>query len=147
MGTKYFYTCVIIDLFSRMVVAYGISKKNSTQLVSATFRKAYTERTPKDGLVFHSDRGVQYASHSFQKLLSEHNVTQSFSASGKPHDNAVEEAFFASLKREAIYRHDYTSEKAFCNGVEKYIDFYNCRRPHFTLNYKTPAQFEANPQK
>lgn len=144
MGEKYYYVCVIIDLFSRRVVAYGVSKKNSTRLVSATFRRAYEERSPQGDLVFHSDRGVQYASHSFQKPLLGHSVRQSFSASGKPHDNAVAEAFFASMKQEEIYRHDYTSEKSFRNGVENYITFYNSRRPHRTLNFKTPVQFEAD---
>ncbi|MEG1875700.1 MAG: IS3 family transposase, partial [Angelakisella sp.] len=143
LNTKYFYTCIILDLFSRKIVAYRISKKNSTQLVSATFRQAYDVRSPKDGLIFHSDRGVQYASYSFRRLLSEHGVIQSFSASGKPHDNAVVEAFFASMKREELYRRSYSSEKAFRSGVDEYISFYNKRRPHFSLNYKSPEQFEA----
>lgn len=143
LNTKYFYTCIILDLFSRMIVAYRISKKNSTQLVSATFRQAYDVRSPKDGLIFHSDRGVQYASYSFRRLLSEHGFIQSFSASGKPHDNAVAEAFFASMKSEELYRQRYSSEKAFRSGVDEYISFYNKRKPHFSLNYKSPEQFEA----
>ena len=67
----YLYVCVIIDLFSRKVIAYKISKKNSTQLITATFKMAYEERNPPTGLVFHSDRGAQYTSHRFQQLLHE----------------------------------------------------------------------------
>ena len=104
LGDHYFYVCVIIDLFSRKVIAYKISKRNSTQLITATFKMAYEERQPPSGLIFHSDRGAQYTSHRFQQLLHEHNTEQSFSQPGKPHDNAVAESFFASLKKEELYR-------------------------------------------
>ena len=69
---------MIIDLFSRKVIAYKISKKNSTQLITVALKMAYEERNPPAGLVFHGDRGAQYTSHRFQKLLHEHNVTQFF---------------------------------------------------------------------
>ncbi len=75
--------------------------------------------------------------------MQECGVKQSFSASGKPLDNAVSEAFFATFKREEAYRREYTSEKHFCQSVEKYIRFYNEARPHQTLNYKTPQAFET----
>lgn len=70
-------------------------------------------------------------------------VVQSFSKSGQPHDNAVMESFFASMKREEIYRTQYKSERQFIKSVDAYVDFYNIQRLHSTLNYKTPAQFEA----
>ena len=70
-------------------------------------------------------------------------VVQSFSKSGQPHDNAVMESFFASMKREEIYRTQYKSEQQFIKSVDTYIEFYNTQRPHSTLNYKTPDQFEA----
>ena len=88
----YFYICVIIDLFSRKVIAHKISKKNSTQLLTATFKMAHEERHPPSGLIFHSDRGAQYTSHRFQQLLHKYNTKQSFSQPGKPHDNAVAES-------------------------------------------------------
>ena len=144
LGDHYFYVCVIIDLFSRKVIAYKISKRNSTQLITATFKMAYEERQPPSGLIFHSDRGAQYTSHRFQQLLHEHNTEQSFSQPGKPHDNAVAESFFASLKKEELYRKDHPSDRAFQASVASYIEFYNTKRPHRTLKNLTPCQMEEN---
>ena len=141
-GNHYFYICVIIDLFSRKVIAYKISKRNSTQLITATFKMAYEERQPLSGLIFHSDRGAQYTSHRFQQLLHEHNTEQSFSQPGKPHDNAVAESFFASLKKEELYRKNHPSDRAFQASVASYIEFYNTKRPHRTLKNLTPCQME-----
>ena len=140
----YLYVCVIIDLFSRKVIAYKISKRNSTQLITATFKMAYEERQPLSGLIFHSDRGAQYTSHRFQQLLHEHNTEQSFSQPGKPHDNAVAESFFASLKKEELYRKDHPSDRAFQASIASYIEFYNTKRPHRTLKNLTPCQMEEN---
>ena len=138
----YYYICVIIDLYSRKVISYNISKNNSTQLITNCFRKAYTSRKPESGLIFHSDRGAQYTSYAFRKLLDEHKVKQSLSHPGRPHDNAVSEAFFSILKKEELYRRLYTSEKDFKNSVAKYIANYNQKRPHRALQYKTPDFFE-----
>ena len=101
-------------------------------------------RKPEAGFIFHSDRGAQYTSHCFQQLLHERGCIQSFSNSGKPHDNAVAESFFASLKKEDLYRRDYSSEAAFKQGVASYIEFYNTVRPHRTLKNMTPCQMEES---
>ena len=140
---SYLYVCVILDLFSRKVIAYRVSTKNSTYLITSTFRRAFQARNSPQNLTFHSDQGAQYMSNAFRKLLRMNKVVQSFSKSGRPHDNAVAESFFASMKREEIYRNQYKSEKQFAKSIENYVDFYNNRRPHRTLNYKTPDQFEA----
>lgn len=142
LNERYYYVCVILDLYSRMVIAYKIPKKNSTQLITGTFKSAYKQRIPSSSLIFHSDRGSQYTSNRFQKLLQEYSVTQSFSNSGKPHDNAVAESFFASLKKEELYRKNYRSEKELMHGIDSYIRFYNQKRPHRTLNNLSPCQFE-----
>ena len=136
------YLCVILDLFSRRVVGYKVSRKCSTNLVTASFRKAFEERGKPTGLMFHSDRGGQYLSGTFMKILQECSVTQSFSKSKRPCDNAVVESFFATFKREEAYRRNYTSENDFKKSVDEYIDFYNERRPHSTLAYKSPVRFE-----
>lgn len=142
LGERYLYTCVILDLFSRRIVAYNVSKKNSTQLITSTFKTAWEQRSPNASLIFHSDRGAQYTSHRFRQLLHERSVEQSFSNSGKPHNNAVAESFFATLKKEDLYRKDYTSEAAFKRGLASYIEFYNTKRPHRTLKNQTPCQVE-----
>jgi len=143
INDRYIYVCVILDLFSRKVVAHRISPKNSTYLITSTFKMAFQNRNAPQQLIFHSDRGVQYTSKTFCKLLRLNKVVQSFSKSGCPHDNAVAESFFASMKREEVYRTQYKSERQFRESIDSYIDFYNTKRPHRTLNYKTPNQFEA----
>ena len=100
-------------------------------------------RNAPQSLMFHSDQGAQYTSKAFRKLLRMNKVVQSFSKSGQPYDNAVMESFFASMKREEIYRTQYKSEQQFIKSVTSYIEFYNTQRPHSTLNYKTPDQFET----
>ncbi len=140
---KFYYICVVIDLFARKVIAHGVSVKNSTYLVTSTFKRAFTSRTPPEGLVFHSDQGTQYTSHTFQKLLRMYKVVQSFSKTGSPQDNAVAEAFFSSIKKEELYRTNYKSELEFRKSVDDYIDFYNAKRPHTTLAFRTPDHFEA----
>lgn len=140
---EWVYLCAIIDLFSRKVVGYRVSRTASTRLVTTTFRRAYAERGYPQSLTFHSDRGGQYISAAFSKLLQQYGVKQSFSASGTPLDNAVAETFFATFKKEEAYRREYTSERHFRKSVDEYIRFYNEIRPHQTLKYKTPQAFEA----
>lgn len=101
---KYYYLCVIIDLFSRKVISHRISHKSSTQLLTKTFKQAYADRQPKAELMFHSDRGTQYMFCAFVHLLEDFGVEQSFSRTACPHDNAVAEAFFFIFKKEELYR-------------------------------------------
>lgn len=143
INDKYLYVCAILDLFSRRVIAYRVSPKNSTYLITSTFRQAYKNRNAPQSLMFHSDQGAQYTSMTFRKLLRMNKVVQSFSAPGQPHDNAVMESFFSFMKREEIYRTQYKPEQQFEKSIENYIEFYNTQRPYSTLNYKTPDQFEA----
>ncbi len=137
------YLCVIIDLYSRKVVGYRVSRNASTHLVTTTFKAAYQMRGKPKNLTFHSDRGTQYTSATFTQLLQKYGVKQSFSATGRPIDNAVAETFFATFKKEEAYRREYTSEDSFRKSAERYIQFYNEIRPHQTLKYKTPQDFEA----
>ena len=140
--SKSYYICVIIDLFSRRVLSYRISCKSSTQLLTKTFKEAYTERKPSRNLMFHSDRGAQYMSYSFVRLLESLNIKQSFSGKSNPYDNAVAESFFSTLKKEELYRRHYTSEADLMRGIQRYMVFYSTERPHSTLNYLTPEKRE-----
>lgn len=140
---KWFYLCVIIDLYSRKVIGFRVSQKSSTQLLNSTFKKAYQDRGKPSKLTFHSDQGSQYTSKAFTALLKECSVTQSLSMPGQPLENAVAESFFSAFKKEEAYRKDYVSERHFIESVTKYIDFYNNIRPHQTNHYKTPAELEA----
>ncbi len=137
-----YYICVIIDLFSRMVVGYKIGKTNSTQLVKSTLQNAYKTRQPDSSLIFHTDRGGNYRSKTMNDYIQSLNITHSFSRAHVPYDNSVMESFFSSMKREKLYRTKYRSESEFRNAVNKYIVFYNTKRPHRKLQYKTPEQAE-----
>lgn len=137
-----FFICVILDLYSRKVVAFKISKRNSSQLTKATFKYAYFSRKPQEGLIFHSDNGSNYISRSFYSYLKQFGVQQSFSRSRQPHDNAVSESFFKSMKTEELYRYKFKSEREFRKAVADYIEKYNTQRPHTYLGYLTPDRYE-----
>ena len=139
---RFYYLCVIIDLYSRKVIVHKVSTRNSTQLITATLKMAYNIRTPGENLIFHSDQGSQYTSHGFRQLLKKLKITQSFSNAGTPHDNAVMESFFAVFKKEEFYRSAYRSEAELRKKVDKYITFYNQKRPHTPLGLQTPEQYE-----
>jgi transposase InsO family protein len=142
---KRIYLCIIIDLFSRKVIAYKISLYATTNSLTSTFKRAVKERCPiYENLMFHSDQGSQFTSYTFRILLKQLGVKQSFSNPGNPYNNSVSESFFSHFKREELYRREYRSEKDFCKCVTDYISFYNEKRPHKTIGYKTPMTVEAN---
>ena len=141
LNNKNYYICVILDLFSRMVVGYRVGKANSTQLVRSTFQTAFDERRPTEPLIFHSDRGSNYHSKTICSLLRSLGVTQSFSRAHIPYDNSVMESFFSNLKREELYRTKNRSESEFRTAVDRYMVFYNEKRPHARNGYKTPLDF------
>lgn len=136
------YLCIILDLYSRKIVGWRVSRHMSMDLVTTTFKMAFQERGKPQNLTFHSGRGSQYIWKTFAALLQPCDVKQSFSATARPLDNAVAETFFSTFKREEAYRRDYTSEQHFRRNTEEYIQFYNEVRPHKTLQYKTPQAFE-----
>lgn len=142
VSSYWVYLCIILDFFSRKIIGYRVSRNASTNLVTTTFRNAYQERGRLENLTFHSDRGKQYPSGAFTQLLQANGIRQPFSDTGRPHDNAVAETFFATFKKEETYRRDYTSEQSFRKSVEQYIQFYNEVRPHQTLKYRSPQAFE-----
>ena len=143
-GGKWYYLCVIIDLFSRKVVSWHLSSKADTKLVITTFRKAYENRNAPYGLMFNSDRGVQYSAFAFHQLLDSLNVVQSFSKKGYPFDNAVCESFFKYLKLEETNRKTYHTFDELHRSIFEYIEgFYNSRRPHGSLGYLTPNEMES----
>ena len=140
---QYMFVCVIIDLFSRKVLSYGISNTIDTILTMNTFDEAFEDRGQPENLIFHSDQGAQYTSYAFRTHLKELKCRQSFSTPGYPYDNSVCESFFKTLKKEAIYYHIYDSAAELAAVLDEYIEYYNELRMHRTLNMKTPSQFET----
>ena len=137
------YLAVVIDLGSRKIVGWALSKHLKKQLVIDALKSAFITRRPEKGLIFHSDRGSQYASKEFRKLLKRYSMKQSMSRKGNCWDNAVVERFFRSLKYEQTNRRDYGSRTELKRDVFDYIElFYNRERLHSTLGYLSPAAFE-----
>lgn len=140
---KWYYLCIVMDLFSRKVISWNISGKPDVDLVMNAFKKAYAKREQPHGLMFHSDRGSQYTAFSFRRLLDSLDVVQSFSKKGYPFDNACCESFFKYLKKEETNRRIYHSLEELNMSIFKYIEgFYNSRRPHGSLGMLTPNQKE-----
>lgn len=142
VGMDFLYLCVVIDLYSRKVIGYDISENIDTSLALSAFHQAYLTRKKTIDLTFHSDQGSQYTAFEFRNTLRNYGVVQSFSAPGSPHDNAVAESFFATIKKEDFRRNYYKTENEFRTAVAKYIEFYNGYRPHQRLSFLTPNQVE-----
>nr|WP_282762334.1 IS3 family transposase [Alteromonas macleodii] len=139
------YLAVVIDLFSRKVVGWSMSSRMNAQLVCDALTMALWQRKPKAGLIHHSDRGSQYASRQFRKLLTQYKVTVSMSRKGDCWDNAVVESFFGTLKQERVQWRHYQSRYAAQQDILQYITmFYNSQRMHSYLDYKSPNQYEAD---
>ncbi len=137
-----FYLCVILDLFSRKVIAFRLSSQNNVNLTVNTFKDAYESRNRPCNLSFHSDQGNNYTAYEFRELLRFLNVNQSFSKKGNPYDNACMESFFSSFKREEYNSKQYEHFDELEESVASYIKFYNDFRPHQSLKNKTPNQVE-----
>jgi len=118
------------------------------ELVTEALRMAYNSRKPAPGLIFHSDRGVQYASAAVRSFLSGHGFLQSMSGKGNCYDNAYAESFFHTLKTELIYQNNYQTREDAKQDIFEYIEvFYNRKRRHSALDYLSPEQFEMkNPR-
>ena len=138
----FLYLCVVIDLYSRKVVSYNISENIDTALTRKHFWMHFMQEKLQLIWCFIADQGTLYTSFEFCNLLKQHKVTQSFSAPGSPHDNAVAESFFASIKKEDFRRNYYKTEEEFRTAVAEYVEFYNDYRPHQRLGFLTPNQAE-----
>ena len=142
---RFVYLCVIIDLFSRKIIAYTVSAKHNAQMAIETFKKAYYSRNCPKSLMFHSDQGSEYTSKEYRMLMDNYAITQSFSKKGHPYDNAVMECFFKYAKKEEFDRHSYTSLEEVKSAAFEYIEgYYNSNRFHSYNNNKTPNQKEKD---
>ena len=137
------YLAVVIDLFSRKIVGWSMSSRMKAQLACDALKMAIWQRQPSAGLIVHSDRGSQYASRLYRQLLKGHGFIGSMSRLGNCWDNAVAESFFGSLKQERVqWRHYQTRHEAQQDILDYISMFYNARRLHSYLDYKSPNQFE-----
>lgn len=138
------YACVIMDLFSREIVGWSAEMHMRVDLVTSALRQMLTRRDPRACLIFHSGRGVQYASSAFREVLSSWNVLQSMSRRGDCHDGAPAESFHAALKNEEVLRNENPSIEELRENLFDYIEvFYIRKRKHLALGYATPSEFSS----
>ncbi len=138
------YLATVIDLASRKVVGWALADHMRTELVEEALEMAFFQRRPAAGVTFHSDRGCQYTSRDYATLARQHGVVLSVGMAGECWDNAVAESFFATIKRELIDTRAWPTRRGLRHAVFSYIEgWYNTRRLHSSLNYRSPAEYEA----
>ena len=137
------YLVVVLDLYSRQVVGWALSDRLTSGFVVKALYQAIGRRHPAAGCIFHSDRGVQYASTDFKNVLKAYDFIQSMSRKGNCYDNAVAESFFHTLKTEHVYDYRYETRTEARQSIFEYIEmFYNRQRRHSALGYRSPVSFE-----
>jgi transposase InsO family protein len=138
------FLAIVIDLYARQVVGWAMSASNNKQLVCDALNMAVTHRQPMAGLLHHSDRGSTYTSAQYKEILMKHGIVMSMSRIGNCHDNAVAESFFANLKNELTFHRDFRTRQEAKSAIFDYIElFYNRKRPHQTLKYASPVEYET----
>lgn len=144
-GTKWLYLAVVMDLYTRRVLGWALADHLRSSLVEEALVKALKARQCPTGVIFHSDRGSQYGSKIFRALLKKAGIRQSMSGRANPYDNATMESFMGTFKAELIQDGSFIDERDAQIEISEYIDhYYNTKRKHSSIGYKTPNQFEAN---
>ena len=142
--TEFVYLAVIMDLFSRKVIGWAISRNIDEALTRSALKMALEDRKPPRGCIHHSDRGVQYAADGYIKDLKEAGMRISMSRKGNPYDNAAMESFMKTLKYEEVYLWDYRTMEDVVERIPVFLeDVYNQKRLHSSLGYTSPNKFEA----
>jgi len=136
------YLAVVMDRYTRRIVGWSLGTNKTTRLTLRALTRALTNRRPEAGLVFHSDRGVEYAAYEFRTRLAAHGIRQSMNRPGEPTDNAHMESFFHSLKTERLHGCAFATDAELRRGLRAYIAFYNQRRLHSALDYRSPVNYE-----
>ena len=137
------YLAAILDMYSRKIVGWSMGDRITQELAIQALTMAIYQRKPGPGLLHHSDRGVQYASHAYKNLLKEHKLECSMSRKGNCWDNAVMESFFHTLKTELVYHRQYKTRAQARQDLFEYIEvFYNRVRMHSSINYMSPDSYE-----
>jgi transposase InsO family protein len=141
----FLYLAGVMDLCSRRIVGWSMADHLGTELCLGALDMAMKSRKPGAGLIHHSDRGVQYASIDYQLLLQSRNICVSMSRVGDCYDNAAMESFWGTLKTELVYHRKYRTREEARQSIFKYIEcWYNRKRRHSALGYKSPEQFETS---
>jgi transposase InsO family protein len=142
VGGIYRYLAVVMDKYSRRVLGWAYGKRKDVALTLRALDRAVRVRKPRAGLIFHTDRGIEYAADAFKERLAELEITQSMNRPGKVTDNAYIESFFHSMKADIVHGLTFTEDREIERAVRAYVPFYNGTRLHSSLNYVPPATYE-----
>ena len=142
VGGIYRYLAVVMDKYSRRVLGWAYGRRKDVALTLRALNRAVRYRQPARGLIFHTDRGIEYAAGAFKERLAELGITQSMNRPGKVSDNAFIESFFHSMKSDIVYGLTFTRDDEIESAVRGYVPFYNGARLHSSLNYVPPATYE-----
>jgi len=145
LAVEFVYLAVIVDAFSRSCVGWALQRSLEAALVLEALRMALRRRHPAPGLVHHSDRGVQYASHDYTQVLEQRSIRISMSRGGNVYDNSLAESFIKTLKYEEVYRTEYQNLEEAKASMQKFLEkIYNQKRLHSALGYRPPCEFEKS---
>ena len=144
VGKQWRYLATVMDLFSRRIVGWTISHTRTATVTLRALKRAILARKPEPGLIFHSDRGIEYSAYGFQTFLQDRGFAPSMNRPRTCQDNAHMESFFRSLKTEFVERRIFDSDAQLTAQIGSYIDrFYNTKRLHSSLGYHSPVEFEC----
>lgn len=136
------YHAVVIDLFSRKVIGWSFGRSRNTELTKSALQMALANQPVREGCLFHSDQGIEYAAYEFRDLLASAGLTRSMSRKGTPLDNAAVESFFHTMKSELVHQQKFKDQIEATAHIMAYIEFYNRERLHTSLNFQSPAEYE-----
>lgn len=143
--TGFVFLAILLDVYSRRIVGWALSKRIDHRLTVAALTMALAERKPGPGLIHHSDQGVQYACQDYVDILTKHNIQMSMASRGNPYQNAYAESFMKTLKKEEVYLWEYETFEDVVERIPEFIEeVYNRKRVHSGINYLTPEKFEIN---
>jgi len=142
LSGRWRYLAVVMDRHSRRILGWSLGVQRTQQLTRLALRRAVDKRGVNPGLVFHSDRGSEYGAYAFGDRLRKLGITQSMNRPGEMNDNARMESFFHSLKSEALHGRRFTSDDELAGAIRSYIGRYNSVRPHSSLGYRSPIDYE-----
>lgn len=142
VGSIYRYLAVVMDRCSRRIIGWAFGQQKNVALTLRALNHAVGKRHPPPGLIFHTDRGIEYAANVFRERLAQLRMTQSMNRPGKVTDNAFMESFFHSMKSDVIHGNTFSEDRQILSVLRSYIPFYNHSRMHSSLNYVSPATYE-----
>jgi len=144
LGKRWRYLATVMDLFSRRIIGWTLARTRTTTVTVRALQRAIALRNPAPGLLFHSDRGIEYSAYGYQDFLRAHGIVPSMNRPRTCQDNAHMESFFHSLKADLVHQHRFNSDAQLNAQIGSYIErFYNRKRIHSSLGYHSPVEFEC----